>query len=81
MIPVPSGVRVWIAAGHTDMRCGMNSLALRIQQALQRDPHLCVGRDYVSARSESSRFHGEVGLCRHIIFRFRGAVTAPLTWA
>ncbi len=39
MIPIPSGVRVWIAAGHTDMRCGMNSLALRIQQALQRDPH------------------------------------------
>ena len=39
MIPVPSGVRVWIAAGHTDMPCGMNSLALRIQQALQRDAH------------------------------------------
>ena len=39
MIPVPSGVRVWIAAGHTDMRCGMNTLALRIQQGLQRDPH------------------------------------------
>jgi transposase len=39
MIPVPSGVRVWIATGHTDMRCGMNSLALRIQQALRRDPH------------------------------------------
>jgi hypothetical protein len=28
MIPVSSGVRVWIAAGHTDMRCGMNSLAV-----------------------------------------------------
>jgi transposase len=39
MIPVPSGVRVWIAAGHTDMRCGMNSLALHIQQVLRRDPH------------------------------------------
>ena len=39
MIPIPSGVRVWIAAGHTDMRCGMNSLALRIQQSLRRDPH------------------------------------------
>jgi transposase len=39
MIPVPSGMRVWIAAGPTDMRCGMNSLALRIQQALGRDPH------------------------------------------
>ena len=39
MIPVPSGVRVWLAAGHTDMRCGMNSLALRNQQALRRDPY------------------------------------------
>ena len=39
MIAVPSGVRVWIAAGYTDMRCGMNSLALRIEQTLRRDPH------------------------------------------
>ena len=28
MIPIPSGVRVWIATGHTDMRRGMQSLAL-----------------------------------------------------
>ena len=39
MIPVPSGVRVWLAVGHTDMRRGMNSLAFQVQQALQRDPH------------------------------------------
>jgi transposase len=39
MIPVPSGVRVWLAAGRTDMRRGMNSLALQVQQSLQRDPH------------------------------------------
>ena len=39
MIPVPSGVRVWLAVGHTDMRRGMNSLALQVQQALGRDPH------------------------------------------
>ena len=39
MIPVPSGVRVWIAVGHTDMRCGMNSLALKVQEGLGRDPH------------------------------------------
>lgn len=39
MIPVPSGVRVWLAVGHTDMRRGMNGLALQVQQALQRDPH------------------------------------------
>ena len=39
MIPIPSGVRVWIATGHTDMRRGMNSLALLVQEALRRDPH------------------------------------------
>ena len=31
MIPVPSGVRVWLAVGRTDMRRGMNGLALRPQ--------------------------------------------------
>jgi len=30
MIPIPSGVRVWLAAGHTDMRKGFDGLALRI---------------------------------------------------
>ena len=39
MIAVPAGVRVWLAVGHTDMRRGMNGLALQVQQALQRDPH------------------------------------------
>ena len=39
MIPMRSGVRVWIAAGHTDMRRGMNGLALQVQQGLKRDPH------------------------------------------
>src|SRR6187551_1211499 len=39
MIPVPSGVRVWLAVGHTDMRRGMNSLAIQVQQGLKRDPH------------------------------------------
>jgi transposase len=39
MIPVPAGVHVWIATGTTDMRAGMNGLALRVQQVLKRDPH------------------------------------------
>ena len=39
MIPVPLAVRVWLAVGRTDMRRGMNGLALQVQQALQRDPH------------------------------------------
>ena len=39
MISVPSGVRVWLAVGRTDMRRGMNGLALQVQEAMGRDPH------------------------------------------
>ena len=40
MIPVRPGVRVWLAAGHTDLRKGMPGLALLVQEALGRDPHV-----------------------------------------
>ena len=51
MIAFPAGVKVWIAARHcpwtnggqrlgvTDMRRGMNMLALQVQEGLGRDPH------------------------------------------
>ena len=39
MIAFPAGVRVWIAGGVTDMRRGMNTLALQVQQGLGRDSH------------------------------------------
>ena len=39
MIPIPSGVRVWLVTGHTDMRKGMNGLALQVQEVLERDPY------------------------------------------
>jgi transposase len=39
MISAPSGVRVWIATGPTDMRRGMQGLALQVQEGLKRDPH------------------------------------------
>jgi transposase len=39
VIPFPSGTRVWLATGHTDMRRGMNSLALQVQEVLKRDPY------------------------------------------
>lgn len=40
MISLPSGqnVRVWIATGYTDMRCGFPSLALRVQEILKLNP-------------------------------------------
>jgi transposase len=52
MIPIAAGVRVWIATGHTDMRRGMNSLALLVQEALRRDPH---GGDLYVFRGKSGK--------------------------
>ena len=45
--PMGSGVKVWLATGHTDMRCGFPSLALRVQEVLKHEPlsgHLFVFR-------------------------------------
>ena len=39
MIPVPSGVQVWLSTGHTDMRKGFDGLALLVQEALRHNPH------------------------------------------
>jgi len=39
VIPLPSDSRVWLANGRTDMRKGMNGLALQVQEVLKRDPH------------------------------------------
>ena len=44
------GVTVWIAGGATDTRGGMNSLALKVQQGLGRDPH--AGEDLLLPGSE-----------------------------
>lgn len=40
VIPIPRGVMVWIATGDTDMRRGMRSLALAVQERLKT----CVDR-------------------------------------
>ena len=40
MIPVPGGVQVWLAIGHTDMRRGFDGLALLVQETLKRRPRL-----------------------------------------
>jgi transposase len=47
VIPVASGVRVWLATGHTDMRKGFPGLSLLVQEVLKHDPlsgHLFVFR-------------------------------------
>ncbi len=37
MIAFPSEVRVWLAGGVTDMRRGMHSLGLQVQEGLGRE--------------------------------------------
>jgi hypothetical protein len=69
MIAFPPSVKVWIAGAVTDMRCGMNSLALKVQQGLGRDPHAGEviehegpwnrKQDVELATLDSVRFHNE----------------------
>ncbi|MDO8775748.1 MAG: IS66 family insertion sequence element accessory protein TnpB [Burkholderiaceae bacterium] len=39
MIGPRAGTRVWLAAGVTDMRCGFNTLAVKVQTALSEAPY------------------------------------------
>ena len=38
MMGLPAGTRIWLAAGVTDMRAGMNGLAAKVQLTLADDP-------------------------------------------
>lgn len=38
MIPLPSGTKIWLVAGITDMRNGFNGLAAKVPTALKDDP-------------------------------------------
>jgi transposase len=81
MIPVPSGVRVWIATGHTDMRRGMNSLALLVQEGLGRNPH---GGDLYVFRGKSGKlikvlWHDGLGMSLYAKRLERGRFVWPAT--
>ena len=39
MMSFPSGTKIWLALGRTDMRRGMDGLGLQIQETLRMDPH------------------------------------------
>lgn len=56
MIPVPTGVRVWLATGRTDMRKGFDGLALLVQETLRvnRRATLALARSRCRLRELSS---------------------------
>ena len=65
MLPLPSGTKVWLATGHTDMRRGMRGLSLQVQEVLKRDPfggHVFVFR---GRRSDLIKiiWHDDQGMC------------------
>jgi transposase len=39
MIGLPAGTRIWLPAGITDMRAGMNGLAAKVNSALKENPY------------------------------------------
>jgi transposase len=81
MIPIGSGVRVWIATGHTDMRRGMNTLALMVQETLRRNPH---GGDLYVFRGKSGKlikvlWHDGIGMSLYLKGLERGRFAWPQT--
>jgi transposase len=43
MIGPPTGTRVYLACGVTDMRRGFDSLSAQVESVLHLDPYLCSG--------------------------------------
>ena len=81
MRPVPQGLRVWLAPGHTDMRKGCPGVSLLVQEMLKKG--LLGGRLFVfrGRRGDVSKIirHDGQGGCRfskrleHGIFIWPGA--------
>jgi transposase len=81
MIAVPTGVRIWLATGHTDMRRGMHGLALQVQEGPGRDPF--AGDIYIfRGRSGSlikAIWHDGIGLSLYAKRLDRGRFIWPQT--
>jgi len=79
MITPPVGTRVWLAAGVTDMRKGMNGLAALVQTALAENPfsgHLFVFRGKRGDLIKVLWWSGD-GLCLFIKRLERGRFVWP----
>ena len=79
MIAAPAGVRVWLAAGVTDMRKGFDGLAMLVQQQLAADPfsgHLFVFRGRRGDRIKVLWWDGD-GLCLYAKRLERGRFVRP----
>jgi transposase len=79
MITLPSGTRIWLAAGATDMRRGFDGLAALVQMQLSEDPfsgQLFVFRGRRGDRVKILWWDGD-GLCLFAKRLERGRFTWP----
>ncbi len=53
MISFDSQRRVFVSTRPVDFRAGVHGLVALVATALGGDPYICVGREYVAARSRS----------------------------
>jgi transposase len=63
MIGPPPGVRVWLACGRTDMRKGMDGLAMLAQQVLNEDPFSGALFAFRGRRGQQPTFCIQFSLC------------------
>ena len=79
IIPIPGDIKVWLATGQTDMRKGMNSLALQVQEKLGRNPH--AGDLFVFRGKRADRvkmiWHDGLGMSLYLKRLERGAFIWP----
>ena len=68
MIAFPPGVKVWIAGGVTDMRQGMSTLSLQVQEGFGRDPHAGEIFCFRGRRGDLVKilWHGGVGMSLYL---------------
>ena len=80
MIPVPSGVRVWIATGHTDMRRGMQGLALQVQETLKGRTRASVDQILTLPLSEPGRNYSAEEIQRELDNNAQGILGYVVRW-
>ena len=76
-VGLPSGSRVWLAAGVTDMRAGFNSLAAKVQTVLERAPFLFDAQEYVAGNAMSVVPRSADAFWRHITIISAQAIAVP----
>ena len=84
MITPPAGVRVYLACGYTDMRKGMTTLAMLVQQALGHDPFQAgVVYAFRGRRGGLIKviWHDGVGMCLFVKRLERGQFIWPMSTA